>query len=142
RTPRLGNRRGRAQHAAARRAAARIAAMRVLATRRFVGPAWDELGDVSIGSLAEAHADVEALLVANERVDGGVLSRFPTLRIVANFGVGYDRIDVDGCKRRGIVVTNTPGVLTDATADLTLALILAVRRRLGAGERIVRGREW
>src|SRR6266581_965602 len=118
------------------------APMKVLATRRFVGPAWDELDEVAIGSLDEAHSDVEALLVANERVDGAVLDLFPKLRIVANFGVGYDQIDVDGCRRRGIVVTNTPGVLTDATADLTLALILAVRRRLGAGERIVRGRVW
>jgi len=116
--------------------------VRVLATRRFIGPAWDELGDVAIDSLDDAHRDVEALLVANEPIDGAVLDRFPKLRIVANFGVGYDQIDVDGCKRRGIVVTNTPGVLTDATADLTFALILAVRRRLGEGERIVRSREW
>ena len=116
--------------------------MRVLATRRFVGPAWDELEDVAIGSLDAARDDVEALVVANERVDQTVLERFPHLRLVANFGVGYDRIDVDACRHRGVAVTNTPGVLTDATADLTFALILAARRRLGEGERIVRSRRW
>lgn len=116
--------------------------MRVLATRRFVGPAWDELEDVAIGSLEEPRDDVEVVMVANERVDEAVLERFPRLRLVANFGVGFDQIDVAACRRRGVVVTNTPGVLTDATADLTFALILAVRRRLGEGERIVRSRRW
>ncbi len=116
--------------------------MRVLATRRFVGPAWDELEDVAIGSLDAARDDVEALVVANERVDQTVLERFPHLRLVANFGVGYDRIDVEACRHCGVAVTNTPGVLTDATADLTFALILAARRRLGEGERIVRSRRW
>jgi len=114
----------------------------VLATRSFVGPAWDELEDVEIGSLEHQRDDVEALVVANERVDEAVLARFPRLRLVANFGVGYDQIDLAACARRGVAVTNTPGVLTDATADLTFALILAVRRRLGEGERIVRRGDW
>ena len=101
--------------------------MKVLATRRFVGPAWDELRDVEIGSLDEPRDDVEALVVANELVDKAVLDRFPQLRLVANFGVGYDQIDLAACTRRGVTVTNTPGVLTDATADLTFALILAAQ---------------
>src|SRR5207302_3629707 len=66
----------------------------------------------------------------------------PSLRIVANFGVGYDRIDLAACADRGVAVTNTPGVLDSATADLTFALILAVRRRLVEGDRRVRAGEW
>ena len=62
------------------------------------------------------------------------LDRFPALRLVANFGVGYDRIDVAACAARGVAVTNTPGVLDAATADLAFALILAVRRRIVEGD--------
>src|SRR3954469_23425238 len=112
--------------------------LKVLATRRYPGPALDELGDVEIGPLTP-RADVEALIVANERVDGDA---FPSLRLVANFGVGYDRIGVDALRERGVVVTNTPGVLDAATADLTWALILAVRRRVVEGDRRVRAGEW
>jgi glyoxylate reductase len=116
--------------------------MKVLATRRYPGPAFDELADVEIASLEvlrSARPDVEALVVANEPVP---LELFPSLRIVANFGVGIDRIDVAACARRGVAVTNTPGVLDAATADLTMALILAVRRRVVEGDRLVRTRAW
>ena len=112
--------------------------MKILATRRYPGPAFDELGDVEIGPL-EPRDDVEVLVVANEPVDGAL---FPSLRLVANFGVGYDRIGVDALARRGVVVTNTPGVLDAATADLTWALILAARRRVVEGDRRVRAGEW
>ncbi|HWJ45919.1 MAG TPA: D-glycerate dehydrogenase [Gaiellaceae bacterium] len=112
--------------------------MKILATRRYHGPAFDELGDVEIGPL-EPRDDVEVLVVANEPVDGAL---FPSLRLVANFGVGYDRIGVDALARRGVVVTNTPGVLDAATADLTWALILAARRRVVEGDRRVRAGEW
>jgi glyoxylate reductase len=64
------------------------------------------------------------------------------LQIIANYGVGYDNIDVAHARTRGIAVTNTPGVLTVATAELTWALILAVARRIGEGERIVRNGLW
>ena len=116
--------------------------MKVLATRRFVGPAWDELGDVEIGTLEAARDDVEAIVAANERIDETVLARFPRLRLIANYGVGYDQIDLAACTRRGVAVTNTPGVLTAATADLAFALILATMRRLGEGERVVRRGKW
>jgi glyoxylate reductase len=67
----------------------------------------------------------------------------PALRIVANFGVGYDSVDVAAATERGIVVTNTPGVLTQATAELTVALMLALSRRVAEGDRLVRrGDEW
>jgi glyoxylate reductase len=64
------------------------------------------------------------------------------LKVVANFGVGFNNIDVAAATARKILVTNTSDVLTDATADLTLALMLAVARRLGEGERLVRARQW
>ncbi len=116
--------------------------MKVLATRRYPGPAFDELGDVEVralGELESARPDVEALLVANEPVPVNLL---PELKLVANFGVGYDRLGIEELRRRGIAVTNTPGVLSAATADLTLALILAVRRRVVEGDARVRRGEW
>jgi glyoxylate reductase len=116
--------------------------VRVLATRRLPGPAWDELGEVEVGAPDEPREDVEALVVANETVDDAVLDRLPALRLVANFGVGYDRVDVAACARRGVAVTNTPGVLDEAVADLTFALILAVRRRVVEGDRLVRAGRW
>ena len=66
----------------------------------------------------------------------------PGLRVVANFAVGYDNVDVTACEQRGVVVTNTPDVLTNATAELTVALMLATARRLGEGERLVRAGGW
>jgi glyoxylate reductase len=112
--------------------------LKVLATRRYPGTAFEELRDVEVGPL-QARDDVEVLLVANEPVDPAL---FPALRLVANFGVGYDRIGVEELFRRGVAVTNTPGVLDAATADLTWALILAVRRRVVEGDRRVRAGEW
>ncbi len=70
------------------------------------------------------------------------LDLLPALRVVANFGVGYDRVDVAACSERGVVVTNTPGVLDAATADLAFALILAARRGLVEGDRVVRSGGW
>jgi glyoxylate reductase len=89
--------------------------------------------------LTRPHEDVEGLIVANEPVP---LDLLPALRLVANFGVGYDRIDVAACAARGVVVTNTPGVLDDAAADLAFALILAVRRQVVEGDRLVRAGGW
>jgi glyoxylate reductase len=116
--------------------------MRVLATRRLPGAAWGELRDVEIGALDRRRDDVEVLIVANETVDEAVSDLLPALRLVANFGVGYDRIDLAACRARGIAVTNTPGVLDAATADLTLALMLAARRRLVEGDALVRAGGW
>ena len=64
------------------------------------------------------------------------------VRLIGNFGVGFNNIDIETAKNRNIVVTNTPDVLTDATADLTLALLLAIARRVGDGERHLRGGDW
>lgn len=77
----------------------------------------------------------------HDRIDGAVADAAgPDLKVVANVAVGYDNIDVPALAGRGITVTNTPGVLTDATADLAFGLILAVTRRLGEGERVIRSR--
>jgi glyoxylate reductase len=116
--------------------------MKVLATSRYPGPAFDELDDVEVmplSALEAAREDVEGLIVANESVP---LVLLPNLRIVANFGVGYDRIDLEACTARGVVVTNTPGVLDDAVADLAFALILAVRRQVVEADRFVRSGAW
>ena len=115
------------------------ATVKVLATRRYPGPAFDELDDVEVATLDEARPDVEALIVANEPVP---LDRFPALRLVANFGVGYDRIDVTGCAAKGVTVTNTPGVLDAATADLAFGLMMAVRREIVVADRFVRSAGW
>ena len=76
------------------------------------------------------------------RVSAQDIAGLPALRVIANYGVGYDNIDLRAAAQRGIPVSNTPGVLTAATAELTWALILAVTRRLGEGERLVRAGEW
>ena len=78
-----------------------------------------------------------------DTIDAAVLDAAgPQLKVVANVAVGYNNIDVAACRARGIVVTNTPDVLTNACADFTWALILAITRRLGEGERVVRAGAW
>ncbi|HUB99904.1 MAG TPA: D-glycerate dehydrogenase [Solirubrobacterales bacterium] len=93
--------------------------------------------------LLELVPGADALLtLLGDRVDDELLAAAgPGLRCVANVAVGYDNVDLAVAARRGIVVTNTPGVLDDATADLTLALLLAATRRLGEGERLIRSRQ-
>lgn len=88
-----------------------------------------------------AHALVTML---HDRVDGAVLNAAgPSLRLVANVAVGYDNVDRSALAARGITLTNTPGVLTDATADLAMGLILMTTRRLGEGDRLLRaGEPW
>jgi len=82
------------------------------------------------------------LCMLSDRIDEEVLDAAPLLRVVSNYAVGFDNIDVAAARRRGIEVTTTPGVLTDATADLAWALLLSAARNLGAGERLVRAGEW
>ncbi len=77
-----------------------------------------------------------------DRVDDGLLAPLPTVRHVASYGVGLNHIDLDCCRRRGVLVTNTPGVVTNATADLAMALLLAASRRVAEGDRVIRSGGW
>lgn len=86
--------------------------------------------------------DADGLLAVGVRVSEEVLEHTRRLQVVANSGVGYDNIDVAACTARGIVVTNTPGVLTDTTADLAFALLMAVARRVVESDRFVREGRW
>ena len=84
------------------------------------------------------------MLMLTDRVDDELLDAAgPQLRVVANYAVGIDNVDLEACRRRGVVVSNTPDVLTEATAELTIALILALLRRVAEGDRLIRrGQPW
>src|SRR5687767_6012770 len=83
------------------------------------------------------------LSLLTDRVDDELLDRAgPNLRVVSNYAVGFDNIDVPACARRGVAVGNTPGVLTETTADLAWALLMAAARRLAEGDRYVRAGQW
>jgi len=103
-------------------------------------------GDASPGRaelLARASGRRGVLASLSDKVDAEFLSAAgPSLCVVANFAVGFENIDLAACRAAGVVATNTPDVLTDATADLTWALILAAARRVGEGERMVRAGRW
>ena len=104
---------------------------------------WKHDEPIEINELYEriAHADA-VLTLLTTKVDRAFLDAAgPQLKVVSNVAVGYNNIDVAECRERGVIATNTPGVLTDATADIAMALILMVTRRLGEGERIVRSNE-
>lgn len=88
--------------------------------------------------LARAAPCLGLLTLLTDRIDEALLDACPRLKAVSNYAVGYDNVDVAACTRRGVAVTNTPGVLTDATAELTLALLFAAARRIAEGDRIVR----
>lgn len=107
--------------------------------------AWT--GPESIGreQLLRRVAGADAVVsLLTERIDAELLDAAgPQLKVVANVAVGYDNIDVPACTERGIVAANTPGVLTEATADIAFGLILSATRRLGEGERLIRsGQPW
>jgi glyoxylate reductase len=113
-----------------------------------------EAGELRFADRAEAlpRADLlrlvsgadAVLTMLHDRVDEELLEAAgPRLRCVANVAVGYDNVDLEAAARRGVVVTNTPGVIDDATADLTMALVLAATRRVVEGDRLIRaGRPW
>jgi len=132
--------------------------LRVAVTRRLPEPALEALrgsgADVWVSpedralEPGELHAAVRGadavVAMLHDRVDEAFLAATgDQLRVVANVAVGYDNVDVEAARRHGVTITNTPGVLTDATADLAIALLLAITRRLGEGERRIRsGRPW
>lgn len=98
--------------------------------------AWEEAARLH---LPEADALVPT---PRERVTDALLALAPRLKVVANCAVGTDNVDLEACRKRGVVVTNTPGVLTEATADLAWLLLLAVTRRLREGEALLRSGSW
>ena len=128
---------------------------RIVVTRRIPEPAVDllrEAGDVWVSpddrplEVPELHAAIKGadvvVTLLHDRVDDAFLDAAgDQLRAVCNVAVGFDNIDVPAATRRGVLVTNTPAVLTEATADLAMTLILAVTRRIGEGERLIRARE-
>lgn len=134
-----------------------MSAEKVLITRRVPPPAVELLREAGFAIdlcdqddppgretlLARVPGAAGLVTMLSERVDGELLKAAgPSLRVVANFAVGYDNIDVAACTAAKVRVTNTPGVLTDATADLAWALILAAARRVVEGDRLVRSGQW
>jgi glyoxylate reductase len=110
---------------------------------RFQLVARPEAAPPSVHQLHEGLRDADAAICTlAERISESVLGGTRNLKILANYAVGYNNIDVAAAKAKGIIVTNTPDVLTDATADLTWALILATARRVVEGDRLVRSGRW
>jgi glyoxylate reductase len=117
---------------------------RCFVTRRLPGPAlgrleaagheleiWDGRLPPTLAELARAAAEAEGLLtLLTDRIDAALIDSSPKLRAISNYAVGFDNVDLDAATRRGIPVGHTPDVLTDATADLTFALLLAAARNL------------
>jgi glyoxylate reductase len=129
--------------------------MRVYVTRALPGGALDRLAgiaevclwpedcpvpsDVLLRELANAEG---LLCTVADRIDDALLAGAPRLRVISNYGVGYDNIDVGAATRRGIAVCNTPDVLTDATADIAIGLMIAACRRWWEAERTLREGRW
>jgi glyoxylate reductase len=128
----------------------------VVVTRELPGPVMDRMaalfdtvqhrGDARLpaDALAAAVAECDVLVpTVTDAIDAAVIAAAgPRLRLIANFGAGVNHIDLRAARARGIIVTNTPGVLTEDTADMTMALIVSVPRRLAEGEKLVRSGEW
>ena len=127
---------------------------KVLVTREIPEAGLRLLADFDVTVLAERPPTRDELLeavrgtsgvlsTATENMDGAVMDAAGEgLRVIANMAVGYDNIDVEAAGERGIVVTNTPGVLDETTADVAFMLVLAAARRLGEGERLLRAGKW
>ena len=134
----------------------RIARPRVIVTAKLldsVEARMAELFDVSFNAddhqmsreeLTAAMADCDVLVpTVTDRIDADLIAAAPErLKLIANFGAGVDHIDLKAAQDKRIAVTNTPGVFTEDTADMTLALILSVPRRLAEGEKLVRSGQW
>jgi lactate dehydrogenase-like 2-hydroxyacid dehydrogenase len=132
-----------------------LAGPRVLITRRWPEEVERQLAerfdvtfnhaDAPLGAdaLAAAMGEYDVLCpTVSDRIDAAVIGGGDRVRLIANYGVGFEHIAVEAAKAQGIAVTNTPGVLTDATADIALTLILMAARRAGEGERELRAGQW
>lgn len=130
--------------------------LRILVTRRWPAAAERYLAerydatfntdDVPLAqqALSQAFDDYDVICpTVSDKIDAAVIGDAPRrTRLLANFGVGFDHIDLQACEKAGVMVTNTPGVLTDATADLAMTLMLMAARRAGEGERELRAGKW
>ena len=110
---------------------------------RDVGSCWLDGPAMPRQRLLELVGDAEGLLcLLTDRIDAELLSAAPKLRVIANYAVGFNNVDLSATRSRGIAVTNTPGVLTESTADFAWALLMAAARRVGEGDRLVRSGHW
>lgn len=132
-----------------------MARPRVLVTRRWPADVERQLAerfdvtlngaDVPLGQaeLAAAMGEYDVLCpTVSDRIDATVIAGGDRVKLIANYGVGFEHIDIAAAKAKGIAVTNTPGVLTDATADIAMTLLLMAARRAGEGERELRAGKW
>jgi glyoxylate reductase len=128
--------------------------MKVLLTQRIPSAVFEKLdlqcevdlypgGAIPHSELVLRIADKQALIcLLTDKVDAAVIDAAPSLPIIATISAGYDNIDLAAARRRGIIVTNTPDVLTEATAEFTWALILGIARRVAEGDRAIRSADW
>ncbi len=128
--------------------------LKVLVTRKFPGPIKELLSKFDLTYIDKnenlPHYRLKSLIKDKhgilcsipDRIDKDIIGEAKSLRVISTFSVGYDHIDIKQATERGIAVTNTPDVLTDATADLTFALILGVARRIVEGHELVKSRRW
>lgn len=112
-------------------------------TQHFSTCVYEGDGFMPRERLLQAVGDVDGMVsMLNERIDGELLDRAPRLKVVANYAVGYNNIDVEAATRRGVMVTNTPDVVTDATADLAWAILMGIARDVCVADRYVRSGRW
>lgn len=117
----------------------------ILDMLRAYGEVIDNQAGVALDAagLARHLAGADAVLVtALDRIDADLIAACPQLRVIANIGVGYNNIDIDACNRHGVLATNTPGSVDNATADYAFALMLAAARQVLANDSFVRNRQW
>ena len=116
---------------------------RVFVSAPLHGDAVARLQAVHEVVVGQGLGDGEAwVTLVTDKIDAARLATAPRLKIVANVAVGVDNIDLDACRACGVIVSNTPGVLTEATADLAFGLILAASRRIAEGDRLIRANGW
>ncbi|MEM2341241.1 MAG: glyoxylate reductase [Candidatus Bathyarchaeia archaeon] len=110
---------------------------------RFEAEVWPDYGPPPKKVIIEKAKDVDALVtLLSDKIDSEVFDAAPKLKIIAQMAVGYDNIDIEEATRRGVYVTNTPGVLTETTADFTWALLMAIARRVVEADKYVREGKW
>ncbi len=114
-----------------------------LLTKKFEVDVWADEFPPTTEEIATRSSKCSGIItLLSDKIDANLLDRLPNLKVIAQYAVGYDNIDIQEATQRGIAVTNTPGVLTEATADLTWALIMAASRRVVEADRFIREKKW